>query len=166
MPHSSWFFGSLISLSLLFTGCSGPTLPPGVPEPNRTALGCAEGLTVDFQATTWAPGHYRFTVYLDGDTTVCEGDLPLGACDAGPSLRCSPSATFQLGESGCALPPAQQGFSGLTVSRGPRRLEVAVEGNGHVLAEQRFEPAYRTVHPNGEGYPPSCTQAHEAMKLP
>lgn len=156
-------------------GANGAEAPGGAaPGDGRacTEMGCVEGLTIDLQSPSgWAPGAYRFDIELDQDKVSCEVTLPLRACDAGPSARCTlhpgegPSERVMISESGCALPPAQHSLPTLSIRGEPARVRVAVSRDGAQLASEELTPAYRTVTPNGPGCEPVCRQAHGAVTL-
>jgi hypothetical protein len=134
-----------------------------------TAIGCDDGFTVAFSPDSgWKPGAYRFIIDIDGQVTTCEGALPLQACSAGPSLTCTPaSARISLGESGCALPPEQHGFSGLRVGGSPVQLvSVTIGQDARNLVQKTFTPTYETSQPNGEGCEPVCNSASDSLAIP
>ncbi|UQA62862.1 hypothetical protein [Polyangium aurulentum] len=171
---------ALAPFLVLLAACASPSTdapppetpaPPATPAPPSdrvcTEIGCLNGLSVDLQsAGGWKPGKYRFEFDFDGTATTCEATLPLRACDAGPSVTCSPNGAVTIGESGCALPPEQHGFSGFNVEGMPRSVKVRITRDGATLAEATSTPSYRKVQPNGEGCPPVCQQGHEAVRVP
>jgi hypothetical protein len=132
-----------------------------------TEIGCQSGFSVDWEsASGWKPGRYVFEIELDGAKTTCEGALPLRACGAGPSLTCSPGGAVMIGESGCALPPGQHGFSGFSVSTFPSSVSVTIKRDGKALSTESFRPSYQTSQPNGPGCEPVCKQAHATQRVP
>lgn len=152
-------------LAIVAPGCASPKPPPQA----CTEIGCSDGLTVALSPSSgWRAGMYRFEIDVDGQVTTCEGSLPLRACSAGPSLRCTPAGDrVSIGESGCALPPEQHGFSELRVGAPPARsVKVTVTRDGAKLVEQTLAPQYRTVQPNGPSCPPICRQASETLVIP
>jgi len=165
---------ALAPFFVLVAACASPSTeapPPGNPEPPSdracTEIGCMNGFSVDLQsAGGWKPGRYRFEFDLDGTVTTCEATLPLRACDAGPSVTCSPNGAVTIGESGCALPPEQHGFTVFTMLGMPRSVKVRIARDGQTLAEQTSTPSYRKVQPNGEGCPPICEQGNEVLRVP
>jgi hypothetical protein len=159
-----------ITLALLATAalaCGGASLPssPGSADRPCTAIGCLDGLHVEVTPPggAWAPGAYSFEIVTPAGTTTCAGTLPLPACDAGPSLRCS-GPPVSIGESGCALPAAQHGFAGIDLGDGPATIAIAISKDGAELTRQTFTPSYRTVSPNGPTCGPTCRQASEALR--
>jgi hypothetical protein len=135
------------------------------PPPSCTQIGCSDGLAVAFVPSSgWKPGHYKFEVNVDNELTLCEGNLPHASCDV-PSLTCSPtSGRVAIIESGCSLPPAQHGFSGMAVAGPPAKfvsIRATLDGAG--LVDTQFVPAYQSVQPNGPSCPPVCMQAVEKV---
>jgi len=103
-------------------------------------------------------------VEADGHTTVCEGRLPLGACDAGPSLQCDGEGV-SISESGCALPPEMHGFASIDLRAGPAEVRVTISREGDQVASGRFQPEYAETQPNGPGCPPVCRQASARLNV-
>lgn len=158
---------TIFLLTVCALGCGGGSKEPQAPDgvANCTAMGCIDGLHVDFSPNAgWPSGHYRFIVEAGGKTTTCEGDLPLRACSEGPSLRCDGEGVM-IGESGCALPPAEHGFSDLELRDGPAEVRLTIERDGARLVTKSMKPAYRTTQPNGPGCEPVCRQAAERIDL-
>lgn len=152
-------------LVLSCMNCGGGT--PGPTDPVRggacTSMGCEDGLHVALSPDSgWPAGAYRFVIVADGQTTVCEGALPLRACEQGASLKCDRPGVM-IGESGCALPAAQHGFSSLQLAAGPANVVATIERDGKELVRKSIAPAYRETHPNGPSCPPSCRQASDAI---
>jgi hypothetical protein len=168
--RSALLLAPLFALLAACASSSPEAPPPATPEPPGracTEIGCADGLTIDWEsAGGWKPGRYRFEFEIDGAATTCEATLPLRPCDAGPSVTCGTNGAVMIGESGCALPPDGHGFSGVTIAGFPRSLKLRIVRDGQTLAEQTSAPSYRKVQPNGEGCPPVCQQAHEVVRLP
>jgi hypothetical protein len=155
--------GLFVSIPGLGCASSSP------PQTGCTEIGCNDGLTVTFAPNSgWAPGSYRFVVDIDGQTTTCEGMLPLKDCDVGPSLQCSPaSGRLGIGESGCALPPAQQGFSELHLGVPPAQsVTITVSRDGSELVQKTLTPQYKTSQPNGPNCEPVCQTASETLMIP
>ena len=139
------------------------------PQTGCTEIGCNDGLTVTFAPNSgWAPGSYRFVIDIDGQVTTCEGSLPLKDCDAGPSLQCSPATErVRIGESGCALPPEQQGFSELQIGVPPAAsVKITVSRDGAELVQKTLAPQYKTSRPNGPDCEPVCQSASESLMIP
>lgn len=130
-----------------------------------TTIGCVDGLSLELAPPggTWAPGKYVFEVTTPAGTTRCEGALPLPACESGPALACS-GPPVSIGESGCALPKDQHGFSTLDLPTGPAHVEVAITHEGKPLTRFVLDPTYRTVQPNGPTCEPTCRQANASIK--
>ncbi|MFW5739719.1 MAG: hypothetical protein ACOC1F_05075 [Myxococcota bacterium] len=151
-------------------GCAGNAPAPKEPAPNEpvsgecTEIGCTDGLHIDLRAADWEPGAYRFVVDADGRTTTCAGSLPLRPCDAGSSLRCDGDDVL-IGESGCALPAHEQGFSDMELPAGPAAVRIIIEHDGAVLADAKLSPEYQRTQPNGPGCPPVCNQARATVEV-
>ncbi len=167
--RSALAFAPLFALVAACASSSAEAPPPATPEPPGracTEIGCTSGLSVDWQsAGGWKPGQYRFEFDFDGTVTTCEAALPLKPCDV-PSVTCSASGVVTIGESGCALPPEGQGFSGFTTAGFPRSVKVRIVRDGQTLVEGTSAPSYRKVQPNGEGCEPVCQQGHETVRVP
>lgn len=152
-------------LAVALVGCASN---PG-DQKGCTLLGCNDGFTVAFSPNSgWKPGTYRFVVDIDGQVTTCEGALPLPACAAGPSLKCTPAGgRISIGESGCALPAEQHGFSELRIGGAPvQRVSVTIGQDAQNLVQKTFTPAYATSQPNGEGCDPVCNSASDSLAIP
>ena len=113
-----------------------------------------------------APGAYRFEVEIDGALTTCEGSLPLAACEAGPSVTCS-SEAVAVGESGCAMEPASQGFSEVFFRdpQHPKAVKLTVSRDGEVIGAGEYAPEYERVQPNGPECEPTCDYAAATLAL-
>ncbi|EYF05104.1 hypothetical protein [Chondromyces apiculatus] len=139
-----------------------PSAPPPVaPDGARpcTQIGCGPAFSVAFQRPSpWKSGTYRVTVTADGKEATCTATFPL-ACDAPPP--CPADAGFQLGLSGCALPPAQHSLSGIDFSQGtrPAKVDVKVFEADAPIGAASYTPAYTSATPNGPGCEPACTGA-------
>lgn len=162
-------------MSLAACAASGPPpgsspSPPAAAPPNAdapqacTEIGCADGLVISLSPNAgWAPGQYRFTIVTDGETTVCEGALPLPPCEQ-PALRCTGNAAI-IGESGCAIEPAAHGFSDIQIASKPQSVTLTIERDGQTIANQTLTPAYQRSQPNGPGCPPVCDNAHAELAV-
>ena len=128
-------------------------------------MGCVDGLHIDLSPDVWQAGSYRFVIVADGTQTVCEGSLPLRACEQGPSLSCKGKGVL-IGESGCALPAAQHGFSDIHLQAGPTNVTVTIERDGAEMVRKTFTPTYQDAMPNGPDCPPVCRQAGDRIALP
>lgn len=127
-------------------------------------IGCVNGFALTTKAEAWPAGSYRFVVKLDEKTVTCEGSLPLPACDKGLSLKCDGEGVM-IGESGCALPAEQHGYSDIHLDGEPAAVNVSVERDGEVVTSQDFTPEYKTLYPNGESCGPVCKQATGTLVL-
>jgi hypothetical protein len=158
--------GALASVLVLGTtaACAGapPALTPQ--EEPCTSMACFDGLRVALTPASgrWAPGAYVLTITTPEGRTVCEGALPLAACEGGPSLRCEGPRVL-VTEEGCALPADEQGFPSIEILSQPGSLEVDVARDGTTIAQGAFTPSYRSVSPNGPNCGPTCRQASEAL---
>jgi hypothetical protein len=142
---------------------------PGEPGGEKvcTMIGCIDGLRAELKkATPWQPGSYTFNFELDGESVECKGALPLKACEAGPSLSCSADAGVQIGESGCALPAAQHGFSDIQFSGSPKQVRLTISQDDKPLHSADLTPEYITSKPNGEGCEPTCRSARAEIAIP
>lgn len=165
---------STLGLLLVSASACGPgkspegarNAPPSSPAPVRgcTEIGCVDGLRVTLEPSArWPAGSYRFDLVIDGTATSCTGSLPLPSCDT-PGLSCS-GAGVQIGESGCALPPAEHGYSELMFASAPREVRVTISRDGQVVGERELEPVYQTSRPNGPECPPVCNSAGESWRV-
>lgn len=161
---------ALLASSLLLCACSKDQGGPGSPDGGGkmcTEIGCVSGLRIDLQkAGAWQPGAYVFTFELDGSPVRCSGALPLKACDAGPSLTCDGEGRVQIGESGCALPPDQHGFSDIQLLGSPAKVRVAIARDGQELHSAELAPTYTESRPNGPGCEPVCRGASAQVAVP
>lgn len=129
-----------------------------------TLIGCQDGLTIEVQASAWAPGTYVFDMTADGKSRRCEAKLPLPACDV-QALTCTGDVEAQISVSGCALPAGSQGFGPITFRSGPANVEVAISRDGTSLGKGSFRPTYQTSRPNGPRCEPVCRQAEGRLVL-
>lgn len=163
-----------LALSAALAGCasSPPSQEPPSQEPPAqmcTEIGCVDGLTIEFVPNSgWRPGQYEFVIDADGVVTTCKGPLPLPPCEQGSALACAPASDLvRIGESGCALPAAQHGFSELRVGGAPvKSLSLTVREGGKDLVQKTFTPAYQTSRPNGPNCEPECKSAAEKLAIP
>lgn len=88
-----------------------------------TQMWCQEGLTVDLNSDEWPAGDYYFAVKLDGKLTNCKGTLPFKNCES--NVVCN-TKDITIGESGCALPPANHSFNTIHSQQAPADLAVAI----------------------------------------
>jgi hypothetical protein len=70
-----------------------------------------------------------------------------------------------IGESGCALPPAEHAFSDIMFASSPASVTVSIDHDGQRVGSQTYAPSYQTVHPNGPECEPTCTNATESLAL-
>lgn len=129
-----------------------------------TQIGCTDGLAITLDAQAWPHGDYVFRVQADDTTVTCRGALPLPTCGTA-AIRCD-SLGVSIGESGCALPPAEHGFGEMHIDGHPARVEVAVEFAGKTAVTYASEPVFQTVRPNGPECEPTCRHAAITMKIP
>jgi hypothetical protein len=131
-----------------------------------TDIGCQNGLRLTWDQGSWKPGAYTVEATLDGIKVTCEGKLPLAACDSGPTFHCSPSAPLRVGESGCALPEAQHGLSGIDIDAAPAQVRIVVKRDGVEVSAQELTPKYTDSRPNGPQCEPVCHQASATLAFP
>ncbi|MBA3548329.1 MAG: hypothetical protein H0T76_17750 [Nannocystis sp.] len=132
-----------------------------------TQMGCINGLHLNLaKVTPWTAGAYTFVLELDGAAVTCTGALPLPACDQGSALRCDVEGKVQIGESGCALPPEQHGFSDIQISGEPTTVKLTIKREDQQLHSGELTPTYVTSRPNGPGCEPECRGAHAEVALP
>jgi hypothetical protein len=123
-----------------------------------TEMGCSDGFRITLEPTSgWRQGKYKFSIVHDGTTTVCEGELPLKPCGT-PSLTCTAEG-ISIGESGCAIPADEQGFSDISSTTLPKSVEVQIEFEGAGVISKTFAFEYKEVFPNGPDCGGQCTQA-------
>lgn len=161
---------AVVLVTLLVGACTKDQAGPSGPAGKMcTEIGCVNGLRIALEkATPWAAGNYVFAFDVEGTKITCRGALPLKACDAGPSLQCDPGDRVQIGESGCALEAAAQGFADIHFMGGapPRAVELTIIKDDQPLHTAELSPTYKTTQPNGAGCEPTCNSASETVKLP
>jgi hypothetical protein len=129
-------------------------------------MGCHSGVSVRFEPDAgWPAGRYAIEIDADGAVQRCEITLPLRACDAGPTAKCTGAKVATIGESGCALPKAQHGLSGADLTTTPSRLRIRIDRDGKQVADLDAKPTYRWVQPNGRGCGPQCLQSTNPLTL-
>jgi hypothetical protein len=129
-------------------------------------MGCENGLDIALvRPSGWPAGNYRLTLAIDGKSVRCEGQLPLAACDAGPSFHCDDDS-LTVTESGCALPPSEHAIGGLhsTTTEGSE-ASLLIEHEGSIQATAKLTPNFQTVQPNGPGCEPVCESASMRLTL-
>ena len=123
-----------------------------------TEIGCLNGYNVIVSpASGLAEGTYAFELTLDGRKISCEGSIPLKPCGE-RSFSCDADGV-RLGESGCALPPNQQGIANLAFDGFPLALTIRVRKDGSELTSKELKPKYTAGQPNGPGCDPICCSA-------
>lgn len=149
----------------LLASCASETPDPHSPPRACTDIGCVDGLRIELQPGSghWDKGEYAFEIETPAGKTVCKGSLPLRACEGGPSLHCE-GPQVMIGESGCALPAEQHGFSTIELASGPASATIVIARDGTELARKTTAPAYRVSTPNGPGCEPTCRQASDTLR--
>ena len=159
---------ALTAVLAALPACAAPS--PGSSDPGGkvcTQMGCIDGLHVNLaKVTPWTAGSYSFAFELDGAPVTCTGALPLPACDQSPALRCDVEGKVQIGESGCALPPEQHGFSDIQISGEPAKVKLTITREDQQLHSGELTPTYVTSRPNGPGCEPECRGANAEVALP
>jgi hypothetical protein len=154
----------LLPFALLWLGCGDGDRHMDDGDHACTAIGCVDGLTVDFQSASgsWQPGDYRISMMADERAIVCTATLPLTM-----ESRSQCSATdVTLGLSGSALPPSAHALSGLMFTSRPAKLSITITRDMTAFAATSFQPDYTTSQPNGPECGPVCTNAGEIMQVP
>ena len=154
---------------LVLSACSKSSPGPADPGGERvcTQIGCVNGLRLTLvKATPWTAGEYVFTVDLDGASVTCKGALPLKACDQGSALTCDVEDKVMIGESGCALPVEQHGFSDIQIFGTPARVNLTIARDGQPLHSGELTPTYVSSRPNGPDCEPECHGAGTEIALP
>lgn len=123
----------LIFITALFLTISTSGVATAELVQSCTQMACVSGLNVSFTAdasvpASWPTGNYTFDVDMDGRKVTCKGVLPLRA-DCESSIVCDGEG-IQIGESGCALPPAEQFFYGLQSMDIPQHLKLTITHDG------------------------------------
>jgi hypothetical protein len=163
------FFACLLASTLALACGTGstPGPSPNWPPPGKacTEIGCVDGLRVSLEPSArWPAGEYRFDFVIDGTPATCTGALPLPGCEQGGALRCT-GAPVQIGESGCALPPLEHGFSDISLTSAPAHLKVTISRDAQVIGERELRPSYQRSQPNGPDCPPVCNSASDAWRV-
>ena len=129
-----------------------------------TEIGCSDGYNLNVSPSSgWAMGAYTFELTVDGRKVTCQGSIPLETCDE-RSFSCDADGV-RLGESGCALPPSQQGIASVMFEGYPLALTVRVLKDGTELTSSELKPKYTTGQPNGPGCDPVCCSASGALDV-
>jgi hypothetical protein len=156
------------ALALACTSKNPP--PPSSPAPAPAAracteIGCVDGLRIALEPSArWPAGEYRFDFVVDGRPASCTGKLPLPACEQGGALTCT-GVPVQIGESGCALPASEHGFSDVGLTSSPARVKITISRDGQPIAERELSPVYQRSQPNGPDCPPVCNSASDTWRV-
>ncbi len=130
-----------------------------------TQMGCIDGYTLEVSPAAWPKGKYVLSLEADGKRSTCEATLPLPACDKGRAVTCKGDVEVLVGESGCALPPEQQGLGPLTFKGAPAKVSVAITRGGKEVGKGTFTPTYKTVQPNGPDCAPTCKHGTDSLTI-
>ncbi len=84
----------------------------------------------------------------------------------GPDLPLQLRRLLRVGESGCALPPAQHGLAGIDIDTAPAQVRIVVRRDGVEVSAQELAPKYTDSRPNGPQCEPVCHQASAELPLP
>jgi hypothetical protein len=129
-----------------------------------TEIGCSSGYNLNVSPESgWAMGAYTFELTVDERKVTCQGSLPLEPCGV-QSFSCD-AGGVRLGESGCALPPNQQGIASIMFEGFPLALTVRVLKDGTELSSSKLVPKYTAGQPNGPGCEPVCCSASGALNI-
>lgn len=123
--------------------------PQALPQRACTQMWCNEGLVINLPPIS-TPGQYRMLVVADGVRYLCTGTLPLKPCGKASSV-CDKPGIF-VGESGCALPPAQHTFANLVLPKVPRRVALEFTAPRRQPLRQAGTVRPQCFYPNG----PQC----------
>lgn len=151
-------------------GSSPSSEPSGTGRP-CTEIGCSDGVDITLVARRWKLGAYRFYLDTGNQQVDCTGKLPLAPCSSGPSLQCldnvtgKPVTNVTIGESGCALGPEAQGFSGIHIADTPATVVLEITRDGALVGADKFAVRYQTVQPNGPECGPVCRQANRSVRI-
>lgn len=139
----------ILAAAVVLLSCGSDSVIPGVGGKTCTALGCENGVNVDFAFRE--RGSYVFVVLVDGTRTTCRATLPLSK---EPFDACDRSEVF-LGLVGSQLPPEQQSIEDLKLpaARDARSITIEATRDGASIGKKTFSPAY-DVRPGPNG--PDC----------
>lgn len=129
-----------------------------------TEMGCIDGFHVDVEPQAWAKGQYKLVIEADGKKSTCEATLPLPACGK-QAVSCKGDVQVMIGESGCALPPDQQGLGPFNFKGAPAKVSITVSRGGKEVGKGTFSPTYKQVQPNGPSCPPTCNHASDKITI-
>lgn len=121
-------------------------------------IGCADGLTVEFQTASWPQGAWQVDVKTPTETRTCTATLPLP-----PSGASTCSDKLMLMTSGSALAVTEHKLIGVQLPDAPSEVTVTVTRNGTKVAEKTLKPTYKKSQPNGSACEPICTQAGDKL---
>lgn len=113
-----------------------------------TEMWCREGFSLALDSTAWKAGKYEFYIKADDTVVTCAATLPLRT-DCAPSAHCS-HPEWQIGESGCALPPDAQSFHEISASTIPQHIRVDVTGPDGRTARVEMPVTAQCGYPNGK----------------
>jgi hypothetical protein len=113
-----------------------------------TEMWCREGFALELTASSWKQGKYEFYIKADETVVTCTATLPLRT-DCTPSAQCS-HADWQIGESGCALPPGAQSFHEISSTTIPNHVRVDITGPDAKIARSEFPVTAQCGYPNGK----------------
>lgn len=113
-----------------------------------TEMWCREGFALALENAAWKPGKYEFTIKADDNVVTCAAMLPLRP-DCAPSAQCS-HPEWQIGESGCALPPENQGFHEIASTAVPAHVRVDITGPDGKTARVELPVTAQCGYPNGK----------------
>ena len=170
IKHLSFLAGFL---AVLFYVHARSFADGALPAPPKmcTKIGCMSRLNLEIAHNKlWPKGAYIFELRVNDEEARCESFLPFpSSCEV--VTKCTGDLAVVIGESGCALDEAAQGFSMINVM--PSQFQ-ALEGDKSkalilsarilfegremaTIAEQSIMP--QCFRPNGEGCAPYCCQA-------
>ena len=133
-----------LALSTLASACQSHTC---------TAMGCAQGVTLEFAEQLVEEGEYTFTVTTEATTLTCVAFVPLRRDGSEPSC---PSFSIHREEITTRDDDAVSGKTGdaivsVWISGEYDTLTIDVAHDGSSVLQEDVTPVYKGVEINGEG---------------
>ena len=150
-----------------------------------TAIGCSHQLSAKLTTATgaWIDGAYEISVRADDQAAeTCKFRIPEQLPDApgkGDFLSCGNGVRFNIvSQAQCqqacnanacwqSCTPIPGKFDARLVITGtPARIELTLVRDGQAILEEKLEPAYQDVYPNGDECGGACRQASLDFTIP